>query len=125
MEVWSANRSIVDCLDGQKVQTAAANDSTTDQTQANLPLRAYLDKTVVPILLQAMSECAKERPQYPVEYIANYLLQNNPEKREWVITIDNPTVDLTHLSLRQYSRVQMRARDAVAVVQVINTVNLK
>ena len=64
------------------MQTAAANDSTTDQTQANLPLRAYLDKTVVPILLQAMSECAKERPQYPVEYIANYLLQNNPEKRE-------------------------------------------
>ena len=47
----------------------------------NLPLRAYLDKTVVPILLQALSECAKERPQYPIEYVANYLLENNPEKR--------------------------------------------
>ena len=31
-----------------------------DHTQ--LPVRAYLDKTVVPLLLQAMSECAKERP---------------------------------------------------------------
>ena len=28
----------------------------------NLPVRQYLDKTVVPLLLQAMSECAKERP---------------------------------------------------------------
>ena len=41
-----------------------------------------MDKTVVPIMLQAMSECAKERPQYPVEFIANYLLQNNPERKE-------------------------------------------
>ena len=46
-----------------------------------LPVRAYLDKTVVPILMQALSECAKERPQFPVEYIANYLLEHNPEKR--------------------------------------------
>lgn len=47
----------------------------------NLPLRAYLDKTVVPIMLQALSECAKERPAYPIEYVANYLLEHNPEKR--------------------------------------------
>ena len=48
-----------------------------------MPLRAYLDKTVVPILLQALSECAKERPQYPVEYVAQYLLEHNPEKKSW------------------------------------------
>jgi len=48
---------------------------------ANLPVRAYLDKTVVPILLQALSECSKERPQYPIEFIANYLLENNPDKK--------------------------------------------
>ena len=62
----------------QKVETAGETGA--DQV-TNMPLRAYLDKTVVPILLQAMSECAKERPQYPVEFIANYLLENNPEKR--------------------------------------------
>lgn len=48
---------------------------------AYLPVRAYLDKTVVPILLQALSECSKERPQYPIEFIANYLLENNPDKK--------------------------------------------
>ncbi len=47
----------------------------------NLPVRAYLDKTVVPLLLQALTECAKERPEHPVEFIANYLLAHNPEKK--------------------------------------------
>lgn len=70
------------------VQAAAADPNATeapaqDPAVQNLPLRAYLDKTVVPILLQAMSECAKERPAHPIEYVANYLLENNPEKRNW------------------------------------------
>ena len=62
---------------------AAADASAQDPAVQNLPLRAYLDKTVVPILLQAMSECAKERPAHPIEFVANYLLENNPEKRQW------------------------------------------
>ena len=74
--------------------SAAATDVAGDANAANLPVRAYLDKTVVPILMQAMSECAKERPQYPVEFIAKYLLENNPEKK-WVVNtyslIDQPT----------------------------------
>ena len=49
----------------------------------NLPVRAYLDKTVVPILLQALAECSKERPEHPIEFVANYLLANNPEKKQW------------------------------------------
>lgn len=49
----------------------------------NLPVRQYLDKTVVPLLLQAMAECAKERPAQPIEFVANYLLQNNPERKNW------------------------------------------
>ena len=35
----------------------------------NVPIRQYLDQTVVPILLQAMAEVSKERPQYPMEFI--------------------------------------------------------
>lgn len=62
---------------------AAAAEAAQDPALQNLPLRAYLDKTVVPILLQALSECAKERPAHPIEYVANYLLENNPEKRNW------------------------------------------
>ena len=42
----------------------------------SLPIRAYLDQTIVPILLQGMSVVAKERPPNPIEYLATYLLKN-------------------------------------------------
>jgi len=48
----------------------------------NLTVRAYLDQTVVPILLQGMSELVTVRPTDPVEWLANYLLKNNPKKKE-------------------------------------------
>ncbi|EEY55691.1 uncharacterized protein PITG_09652 [Phytophthora infestans T30-4] len=44
-----------------------------------LPIRAYLDQTVVPILLQGMSALVKERPPNPIEWLAAYLLKNNPQ----------------------------------------------
>eukprot|EP00617_Octactis_speculum_P001423 CAMPEP_0185774674 /NCGR_PEP_ID=MMETSP1174-20130828/79321_1 /TAXON_ID=35687 /ORGANISM="Dictyocha speculum, Strain CCMP1381" /LENGTH=104 /DNA_ID=CAMNT_0028461973 /DNA_START=39 /DNA_END=353 /DNA_ORIENTATION=+ len=44
-----------------------------------LPIRAYLDETVVPILLDGMSALVKERPPNPVEWLASYLVKNNPQ----------------------------------------------
>jgi protein dpy-30 len=38
------------------------------------------ESTVVPILLQGMQALVKERPSNPVEYLAGYLLKNNPQK---------------------------------------------
>jgi protein dpy-30 len=46
---------------------------------STLPTRAYLDQTVVPILLQAMSQLAKERPVKPISFLGEYLL-NHKEK---------------------------------------------
>ena len=85
-------------------QKTPITDASTDQQVANMPLRAYLDKTVVPILLQAMSECAKERPQYPVEFIANYLLENNPEKRSWNTFVNTWTLTLNWTFLKTLSQ---------------------
>ena len=42
----------------------------------NLPSRQYLDQTVVPILLDAITELTKERPSDPVQYLAKYLMDN-------------------------------------------------
>ena len=61
----------------QKAEQAAVAVQNKLQQQA-LPIRAYLDQTVVPILLQGLSALVKERPPSPVEYLANYLLKNNP-----------------------------------------------
>lgn len=46
----------------------------------SLPIRAYLDQTVVPILLDGMSQLVIERPPNPIEWLAAYLIKNNPQK---------------------------------------------
>lgn len=48
----------------------------------NMPVRSYLDSTVVPLLLQGMSELVKARPAEPVEWLAHFLLNNNPNKAQ-------------------------------------------
>uniref|UniRef100_A0A1B6CLJ4 Protein dpy-30 homolog n=1 Tax=Clastoptera arizonana TaxID=38151 RepID=A0A1B6CLJ4_9HEMI len=45
----------------------------------SLPTRQYLDQTVVPILLQALSTLAKERPPDPINFLAAYLLKNKSQ----------------------------------------------
>ncbi|KAI8784448.1 protein dpy-30 [Biomphalaria glabrata] len=45
----------------------------------SLPTRAYLDQTVVPILLSGMSVLARERPPNPIEFLAAYLLKNKDQ----------------------------------------------
>jgi len=67
----------------QHVPSSAANLQQA-QKQAHmqsLPIRAYLDQTVVPLLLDGMSELVKERPPDPVEWLAAYLLRNNPSRQ--------------------------------------------
>merc|ERR1719213_724156 len=44
----------------------------------DVPLRQYLDTFVVPTLLPALNVIAEERPDNPVEFLAHYLLKNNP-----------------------------------------------
>ncbi|XP_067115229.1 protein dpy-30 homolog [Osmerus mordax] len=48
----------------------------------SLPTRAYLDQTVVPILLQGLSVLAKERPPNPIEFLAAFLLKNKSQFEE-------------------------------------------
>lgn len=45
----------------------------------SLPTRQYLDQTVVPILLQALSCLAKERPADPISFLAGYLIRNKSQ----------------------------------------------
>jgi protein dpy-30 len=49
---------------------------------STLSTRQYLDQTVVPLLLQGMAEVAKERPENPIEYLANYLLKHSNENNK-------------------------------------------
>ena len=60
------------------------NDLEQAQDKLNLqalPIRAYLDQTVVPLLLDGMSALVKERPPNPIEWLAAYLLKHNPQNQ--------------------------------------------
>jgi protein dpy-30-like protein len=67
--------------------TAAATPSQTLQPTnkkpkvdlQNLATRQYLEQTVVPILLQGLSSLAKTRPEDPIKYLANYLIEHKQD----------------------------------------------
>ncbi|CAI2736770.1 unnamed protein product [Schistosoma spindalis] len=42
----------------------------------SLPVRTYLERLVVPVLIHGLTQLCKERPQKPIEYLAAYLLKN-------------------------------------------------
>jgi len=47
-----------------------------------MPIRQYLDLNIVPTLLPALNAVATERPDNPTEFLAYYLLKNNPMNPE-------------------------------------------
>ncbi|EPZ32565.1 Dpy-30-domain-containing protein [Rozella allomycis CSF55] len=49
-----------------------------------LPIRSYLDQTVVPILAEGMKILVKERPLNPCQFLGSYLLthSNDPVQEE-------------------------------------------
>ena len=46
----------------------------------SLPITAYLDQTVVPLVLQGMGEVAKERPENPIKHLAEFLMKHANDK---------------------------------------------
>ena len=43
-----------------------------------VPVRQYLDETVVPVLRQGLRELVKQRPEDPFEFLGNYIKANKP-----------------------------------------------
>ena len=63
-----------------KPKNSDKNESKSQQNINNLPIRAYLDQTVVPLVLQGMAEVAKERPENPIKYLADFLMKHANDK---------------------------------------------
>ena len=44
-------------------------------------MRSYLDQTVVPLMLEGLAAVSRERPEKPIEFLANYLEEHNTERK--------------------------------------------
>merc|ERR1712088_851918 len=63
--------------DPQTSQKRARIEHTGTLAELNgLPTRQYLDKTVVPLLMDALAALAKERPPDPIDYLTAYLAKH-------------------------------------------------
>ena len=79
--------SVKDELD-PNINSEYNNDKTIEENnkegkQQNLniiSIRTYLDKTVVPLVLQGMAEVAKERPENSIKFLADFLMKHSNEK---------------------------------------------
>jgi protein dpy-30 len=65
----------------KNAENKSENNNNNKENTNNLPIRAYLDKTVVPLVLQGMAEVAKERPDNPVKYLADFLMNHSTDAK--------------------------------------------
>ena len=70
----------VDTKKSEENKKESNNETKKEQNVNSLPIRAYLDKTVVPLVLQGMAEVAKERPENPIKYLADFLMKHANDK---------------------------------------------
>ena len=62
-------------------KTAVKKEETKVENIKNLPMQAYLDKTVMPLVLEGMAEVSKIKPENPIKFLADYLIQHSTEKK--------------------------------------------
>lgn len=66
----------------QLEQVIAASALGIDKTKlASLPVKTYLDQTVVPVLIEGLKAVSRERPPNPIEYLALFLLRESASSK--------------------------------------------
>lgn len=76
-------------MQATKAEKVALNTHATLNTAA-MPVRQYLEATVVPVLMQGLGQVVRERPSDPVEYLAAYLLKHNPQHQQQAAAAAQP-----------------------------------
>uniref|UniRef100_A0A452RWZ0 Dpy-30 histone methyltransferase complex regulatory subunit n=1 Tax=Ursus americanus TaxID=9643 RepID=A0A452RWZ0_URSAM len=67
-------------VDNEKINAERSSKQKVDLQ--SLLTCAYLDQTVMSVLLQGPAVLAKERPPNPTEFIASYLLKNKAQSED-------------------------------------------
>ena len=79
--VQNIDMSLLGDTQAGKAEKIALNTHAALNTAA-MPVRQYLEATVVPVLMSGLGQVVRERPSDPVEYLAAYLLKHNPQQQQ-------------------------------------------
>jgi hypothetical protein len=63
-------------FDFNKKNIDVKKENKKEENLDNLPIKAYLDKTVIPIVLEGMAEVARVRPENSIKYMADFLYKH-------------------------------------------------
>ena len=64
------------------LNNTSSNSNSNNSKKKVVPVRQYLDESVVPCLREAMKELVKVRPEDPHEFLAKYLMKHNPNQQQ-------------------------------------------
>ena len=71
---------------GVMLNNTSSSNSSNSSKKKVVPVRQYLDESVVPCLREAMKELVKVRPEDPHEFLAKYLMKHNPNQQQQTTT---------------------------------------
>lgn len=71
-----------DTTNAASAAPAKPKEELTDEDIKLLPIRQYLEQTVVGVIMQGMQQICRKRPEDPVSFLSDFLLKNNPRKRK-------------------------------------------
>ena len=57
-----------------EIKQSENNEKNENTPQQVLSTRAYLEQNVTPVVQEALLECARKRPDNPLEFVGNYIL---------------------------------------------------
>ena len=58
------------------------NQGEEDPVNPNLPIRQYLDKHIMPSLIEALEKLTQDKPEDPIQYIGEYLLREEDKMKK-------------------------------------------
>ena len=61
---------------------SSSHENQQPQDLQTLSIRNYLNQTVLPLLMNGLTEVAKNKPENPIEFLADFLKENNPEDKD-------------------------------------------
>ena len=93
------------------LNNTSSNSNSNNSKKKVVPVRQYLDESVVPCLREAMKELVKVRPEDPHEFLAKYLMKHNPNQQQQHQQQQQQTTT-TGQKIEQHFREQQRERES-------------